>query len=375
MQGYVHIWRTEYVEAAARYRDALVELPRNGSDWHVAIGGALYASAAIGDHACVAEMLAVLEAGLREPVEPLTPGPGMSAAVPVLCVAGRYDLARGYIDRFRALDVDGSSSTHVDTGRCHYAFFADGDAWRLYGYAAALLERGERSAEPRTIHMAQTYQGVALVKLGAVEAGEELLRVARAGASSHRLHLIAQFANIYLADSLTNRQQLDEAEALLVECEVQEEQSALWSAVRCISWARVARRRRDPKAARVCVDSALSVCGPLSPGYGAQATAILSTVVLELDDDPSRAAALARESLRRLDEVGTWCYDVAIRVNCADVLASTGDRASAEQALAVACAQIEARAARIDDPVRRESFLAGVPENAHALALARAWSC
>jgi hypothetical protein len=372
MQGYVHIWRTEYAEAAARYREALVELPRNGFDWHVAIGGALYASASIGDHDRVAEMLAVLEAGLREPAERLMPGPGMSEAVPVLCVAGRYDLARGYIDRFCA-DMDGVSSIDVDTGRCHYVFFADADPWRLYGCATALLERGERSAEPRTIHMAQAYQGVALVKLGVVEAGEDLLRLARAGARSHRLHLIAQFANICLADSLTNRQQLDEAEALLVECEVHEEQSAFWSAVRCISWARVAGQRRDAERARVAVDSALSECGPLSPGYGAQATAILSTVVLELEGDPPRAAALARESLRRLDEVGTWCYDVAIRVNCADVLASAGDRASAERALAVACAQIEARAAGIDDPARRESFLAGVPENAHARALARAW--
>jgi hypothetical protein len=297
----------------------------------------------------------------------------MSAAVPILCVAGRYDLVRSYIDRFNVPDRDGFSSIGVETGRCHFAFYAGGDPWTLYVYAAALLQRGERASESRTIHMGQAYKGVALVKLGAVEEGEALLRLAREGARALRLHLVAEFADICLADSLTNRWQLDEAESLFMGWRAQEGQSSLWSAVRSISWARIARRRRDSETARALIDSALTVCGPLSPGYGAQAMAILGTVVLELDGDPARAVDLARDSLRRLDRVGTWCDDIAIRVACADVLASAGERASAEQALAVACTQIEERAAGIKEPARRESYLAGVPENARALELARAW--
>src|SRR5262249_20299646 len=158
-----------------------------------------------------------------------------------------------------------------------------------------------------------------------IAAGERLLREARQAAAARGLHLVTQFADLFLADSLTNRRELDEADVLLQECREQAGKSALWAAVWSISAARIARPPRDVDAARALPASALEVCGPLSPGYAAQATAILCTVEAERGGDPAEAGRLAREALRRLDEVGTWCYDVAIRVNCADVLYATGD--------------------------------------------------
>jgi tetratricopeptide (TPR) repeat protein len=373
MEGYVYTWRTSYAEAAARYDGALAELTCGSVEWHLAMGGGLYASASIGAVARVGELLEALRAGLREPADPIAPVQGMSAAVPILCVAGQYQLARDFIGRLASPDDDSPVAAGVDVARCHYAYFADGDPWTLHGHAVAARAHGERIDEARTIHMAQTYEGVALVKLGAVEAGERLLREARAGATALGLHLVAQFADLFLADALTDRHELDEAEALLQECREQAARSALWRAVWSISAARIARRRGDFDAARALVGSALVVCEPLSPGYSAHAGAILGKLELERGGDPAQAARLVTEALRRLDSVGTWRTDVGIRINCAEVLRATGDHAAAKRALAAACAQIATRAAAIDELGFRASFLADVAENARALSLTRAW--
>ena len=52
--------------------------------------------------------------------------------------------------------------------------------------------------------------------------------------------------------------------------------------------------------------------------------------------DPTVAIALIKEGLRRLDQIGTWYNDVAIRVHSAEALDLAGNRAGAEAALAAA---------------------------------------
>jgi ATP/maltotriose-dependent transcriptional regulator MalT len=218
--------------------------------------------------------------------------------------------------------------------------------------------------------MAQAYEGVALVSLGAVEPGERRLHEAREAAASRGLHLVAQFADLFLADALTNRGALDEAEAFLRECRDQAAQSSLWSAVWSISAARILGARGDGEdSARSLLRAALDVCAALSPGYSAQAAALLGAVELARGER-ARAAELAHDALRCIDSVGTFCYDVAIRVRCADVLRGVGDHAAAARAVAAALERVEARAVAIDDPVYRGSFLAVVPENVRARALA-----
>ncbi len=66
MQGYVHTWRTQYADAAARYAEALPELLQGSVHWHLAIGGALHANASIGDFTRVVAQIEMLRRGLRE---------------------------------------------------------------------------------------------------------------------------------------------------------------------------------------------------------------------------------------------------------------------------------------------------------------------
>jgi hypothetical protein len=76
-----------------------------------------------------------------------------------------------------------------------------------------------------------------------------------------------------------------------------------------------------------------------------------------------------KESIRRLDTVGTWHNDIAIRVVSAEMLDAVGEHDLARELVAAACARIEALAAAIDDADLRASFLQNVRENARA----RAW--
>ena len=362
MAGYVHAWRTQHIEAAACFHEALLHLPRGSAAWYRAIGGGLDETSSLGDFARVGEMIAELRAGLAEQDAPIASVQGMTAAVPVLCVAGEYELARDFIGRF-ATEGEGAG-LRLAIARCHYAFFADGDPWALRAHALAAL--AQASGEARVIHMAQAYEGIALVKLGAAPRGEQMLREVRASAASLGLHLIGRFADLFLADALTNRKELDESEALLCECRAQAEQSAVWGGVWLIFSARVARRRSDFEAARELLLSAIEVFRALSPGYSAHAHGMLGNTESQRGGDPTVAIALIKEGLRRLDQIGTWYNDVAIRVYSAEALDLAGDRAGAEAALAAARAQIEARASGIDDEAFRRSYLENVPENVRA---------
>jgi eukaryotic-like serine/threonine-protein kinase len=307
--------------------------------------------------------------------------------VPILCVAGEYALARDFIRRFSVgepagagpdgapqQDIETPGSAAADIARCHYAFFAAGDPWELHGHARAARALGERSGEPRVITMAQAYEGIALVKLGAVDPGVQLLREAREASAARGLRLVGQFADLFLVDALTNRGELDQAIALLRDCQEHAAESALWAAVWSVSAARIARRRGDFDGAVERLREALAVLESLAPGYAAHAFALLGRIELERGGDPARAVALMKQGLGRLDAVGTWCHDIAIRTYGAEVLHAAGDRAAARATLAITVRQIHTRAAAIDDAALRESYLHQVPENARALWLAGAWA-
>jgi ATP/maltotriose-dependent transcriptional regulator MalT len=376
MQGYIHTWRTNYGAAAACYRDALPELSPSLVHWYSAIGGALYAAVSLGHDARVAELIDALRAGLRESGDKVPPVQGMSAAVPVLCVVGEYDLARAFIERFTPLPEDGDGSSvnaAIDVARCHEAFFTGrGGPWALLVHARAALARGERDDEPRTIHMAQAYEGTALVKLGAAERGEQRMRDARKGAVARGLHLTGQFVDLFMVESLTRRMALDEAEELLRECLQQSQPNALWNTVSAVYWGRIMWRRGNFDGARTVLRSVVDVLGPLSPGYAALANGVLSRVQ-QLTGAVDDAMSLAHQSLAHLDAVGTWYNDVIIRVRIAEIRHALGDHAGARRALDAGLAQIHSRAAMIEDAELRTSYLTCVPENVMAATFDREW--
>jgi eukaryotic-like serine/threonine-protein kinase len=378
MQGYVHVWRTSYRDAAMVYCDALGELPRGSVHWYWAIGGGIYSSASLGNFERVRELVEALRAVLAEADSPIPPIQGMSAAVPMLCIAGEHDLARAFIERFSAIDPGAPSDDEgtspvaagIDIARCHYAYFASGDAWALHTHASRALARGERTAEARVIHMAQAYQGIALIKLGDAARGEALLRLAREGSLARGLHLATQFADLFLADALTATGALDEAEAFLGECREQTLESAVWGAVWTIASARIARRRRDFDAAQRKLGEALQVCEPFAPGYAAHAHGISAVIEIERGGDVAVAVGHAREAFRRLDSIGTWQNDIAIRARSAELFERVGEHDAAREAIVRAYSKLRERAAAIEDAEARERFLSRVDENVVVMEMA-----
>jgi ATP/maltotriose-dependent transcriptional regulator MalT len=330
------------------------------------MGGALHASAHVGDFGRVGALIATLRDGLGAGEGPLPLAQGMTAAVPILCMAGEYDLAREFI---RRLSPAGSAAG-VAIARCHFAYFAEGDFWSLRAHAAAALEQGERDGEPRVIHLARAYEGIALVKLGDEAQGEALLRAAWEAATARGLHLVAHFTEVFLAGALLARRAIDEAEAFLATCSEGAGAGAITGALRSIMTARLARLRGRLDEAAAEAREAAQVCARLSPGYTAEAF----TVLARIEQDRGAASAsvrAARRALERLDAIGSWCNDTTLRVACVEVLHAAGEEALARRVLASTAAEVEARAARIDDPAHRARFLERVPANAQALALAR----
>jgi ATP/maltotriose-dependent transcriptional regulator MalT len=372
MQGYVHNWRTSYVDAAACYREALPILPPASVHWYAAMGGGLHASASIGDFGHVAELIITLRSGLLDQVGAVPPGQGMNAALPILCIGGHYELARDFVQRFASIDAraadDPNAVARLDIARCHYTYFAEGDPWALRGHALAAISRGES----RTIHMAGVYEGIALVMLGDLAAGEQRLREVRATAKKAGLGLAVQFSEIFLAEALLRRGPLEAAEAFLEECREEALTSALRASIWTIAAGVVANRRGDLDGAAARVRGAIQICEPLSPGYAADALAILARIE-RTRGKADLALETARQSLDRLETVGTWCNGVATRVACAEILDGAGERAEARRAIAPARDRVVSCAASIDDPALRASYLERVPENARTLVMARAW--
>jgi tetratricopeptide (TPR) repeat protein len=376
MQGYVHVWRADNAAAAAAYHAALADLPAGSVHWYLSMGGALHASANVGEFDRLAGLVASLEHNLGAGGDPLPAVPGMTTGVAVLCMAGEHDLARAFLARLVPAGATVGaplSAAAIDIARCHFACFAEGDFWSLRAHAAAALARGEGPPAPRVLHMARLYEGVALVKLGFVEEGERILRAAWEEAPAAGLQLVAQLAEVFLAASFTTRGALDDAEALMLASRSADPASVIFGALRAIVEARVARKRGRLDEAAATARAAARVLDHFSPGYTAEALAVLARVEHDRGD-AAAALSAGRRAVALIDLIGTWWYDTSIRAGAAEALYAAGDRDLARRVVADALAQVEARAAQIDDPVYRERFVDHVSTHLFLRDRARRWS-
>lgn len=129
----------------------------------------------------------------------------------------------------------------------------------------------------------------------------------------------------------------------------------------------------DPAEAEAEARAAVAMSPLRSPDL-LRSQAVLARVLLaraqpaEALELASRAVCAMRE--RRGIEEG----EASILLVHAEALRATGRVEQAREAIAAARARLLERAARIDDPVWRQSFLENVPEHARTLALAGEWT-
>jgi hypothetical protein len=89
---------------------------------------------------------------------------------------------------------------------------------------------------------------------------------------------------------------------------------------------------------------------------------------------PDEAAAVAREGLDLLARLGgTGFSEVPFRVAAAEAFAAAGELDEGRRALRAALDHIAIRADKIPEPLVKERYLTGRPENIRARELARDW--
>ncbi len=375
-----HRWRGENALARECAQKCLALLPRSGRRWFVAAGETVEACARIGDegelHRAVDDLCDVSSAG------GLT-APHLVALTRAACVlmsAGNYPSAD---DLLRTIDAayelarreedDPLATAHVYRTRAYRALVAGdtGSALSMYNVAIANYEQaGDTRAACRHLVSA----AAACIELGAYDEAERAL--ADAQASAEQMGLSGVTANVlHHQGALLSR--LGDPEAAVsraeraIEAFVAQGDRSMEAAARLYRAIFLADASSLERAERE-VHSAMDVAGAPAP-LKALGHAVLARIYLQ-NVGAHRAEAPAREANRILDALGGVEEGEAyIRLVFAETLEAMGDHEAAREAIKTARVRILERAAMIQDPAWKQSFLERVRENARTLELAKQW--
>ncbi|MFO0759364.1 MAG: protein kinase [Byssovorax sp.] len=239
----------------------------------------------------------------------------------------------------------------------------------------------ERVGDRFTAGFATVQHGGALIALGRYADAERLLGGALASASAMGLGLIITGARLYLPIALAHRGALDQARevASTVLATSIKAQNPHTIRMAHLALARVHLLAADlDAAAREASEVALA--RPSAPGepmtaplLQAEGNALLAAIELRRRRPAEALAAADRAFAWRASHGEVGHVDALLHLSRAEALDALGRVEEARTALATALDRLLARAARIDDPALRQSFLSAVPENARTLSLATTW--
>ncbi|MGK4008993.1 protein kinase [Sorangium sp. So ce1036] len=250
-----------------------------------------------------------------------------------------------------------------------------------YGDPAASLECTEQSipaylqtGDLRNACLSRVNAAHCLVQLGVYGSAEAGLRDALAEAERMGLHNVAAFAKQNLGLLWTQQGDLAAARAVTVEAiEAFAAQANRRQEARSRAYhAAILTRLGSLGAADDEAGAAVAMLAHV-PTLQALALAVRARVLLE-QGRAREALEAARRGLGLLVAVGgTEEGEAQIRLGYAEALRASGHLEAAREAIGVAMQRLVARAQRISDPARRQSFCQAVPENAKTFALAALW--
>jgi len=230
----------------------------------------------------------------------------------------------------------------------------------------------ERAGVPRAWCLASTEVGLALLLLGDGEGAVRTLETTLATAERLGLALAVAAARNNLGAALARVGRLAEARRVEEQAvrDFAQQQDARTEGASRIYLAEILLASGDAEAAaREAARSVELLAGaPLTRPY---ALATLARARLA-DGRAVEALELATEAMQNVAEVEE--AEATVRLVHAEALDAVGEKAAAREAIVVASNRLHERAARISDATLRESFLHGVPDNAHTLALHARWS-
>ncbi|HEY6560924.1 MAG TPA: protein kinase [Polyangiaceae bacterium] len=382
IQAEAHNWRGEYTRAVQCGTEALRCLephtasPEIAERWAHAAHQVIWASALIGNVEEVERLTHLL----------LTNAPEKPAELWVMALAiatghaidvGRMALAKKGLEWLERHGQPLAEKDPITAGviKSTYAGFEVA----RYNVAAALRlheaasQDFQRAGHQRWHSVARICVGALRLSLGDYEHAESALRVALTVGT--RIGIAPTVPRVNLALALARQQRTEQAEELFQVAldEFQAQQDHRGAAFTHICLARLYLDRAEYARAEAQARVAASE-RDVPASLRAYAVGILAAALLA-ERRVTDALRAASEAFQLLD-VPSGLHDhgdAFVRLVYAEALFAAGQEAHASAALSSARERLMDRAARVDDPELRESFLSRVPENARILQLAEEW--
>lgn len=375
LQSNAHVWQTDFARGLTRGLEAFSLLAPGTGPWFGAGTDALYAAPGVGDFAHVD---ALVEAMRDRPLRgPLTAEYGLAVlnGITALAWAGRSDGIDSFVARVPSALIACEGQDPAAAGWLHCARSVGegilaGEPEPALSGAIAAATAFEQAGDVRGAATAEFLLGSAWFGLGQYARAVEMLREARGAASRHGLHFVSAMATILLATTLNRSGAVDVALEEL-ETLTGTQSRLLRGLVRaCAAAAWLAKGDLD-RALPLATES-FDLLGPDSPG-APRALAVL--IALRRGDlqTARREAEVAFEALARVRPFNLT-GEAEVTLVYVEAMAASGELARARDAAAAGARRIERRAAKIEDPALRASYLESVPVNARLLARAREWS-
>ena len=324
----------------------------------------------------IAEALGVEEAPFVSEAATVERWSSLAISLRWLWPVGRYEPARRLAPRlFAAADAIGPRdpllAARVADVKSMQALF-DGDLGAHLRSLSGLVSAYELAGDLREATRARGYLGDFYKELGQYERSETLLRAAQAAVEKLGIAHSANVGN--LVHSLGRLGALEEARTLIeAALASSREASVLYlEGVQALFAADIHALMGDLDRAFARASLALERLRDI-PGLCAAAYARLAQIELAREKN-TEALVAARAAAERLDALGGMEEGEAlVRLSLAEALHATGDHAAARDAIRKARDALLTRAATLDEPELRASFLGRVTENVRTLELAEEW--
>ena len=294
-------------------------------------------------------------------------------AVTPMLLAGDRERADALLVRIEAMSLAGMplAEAHLARARASSAFRGEKDLGAYVEFTRAGIERLEAAGDERTLAQQRTNLGYALTLLGAPET-EQVLEDGIREAERLGLPLQAGTHRQNLGLVLARQGRISEALAL-ERASIETFRGAgdkRFEAASHVYLSTILELARDfegaESSARVALDMAASYPTRKATSLGALAAALLGR------GEPLAALVAAREGMALLATLGALEEgEEKLRFVHAAALEANGQTAEAARELAIARERLRERAARIQDPGWRRSFLENVPENVALLGAAK----
>jgi eukaryotic-like serine/threonine-protein kinase len=380
LQAEARNWRGENAEALALASEAMTLLPKGKAAWFAAAREAIITAHKVGSRDRVLEIVASVgrEQGAGEEASreaQAARGMALAWGATMLLYAGKYVEAEAILSQLS----DDALVTAVSEPRLHAVVHRAKAIWAFYRtrpeaprWLETALSGFEQAGDLRNASITRADLGFVFLEFGAYTQAERLFR--QSLIEAERMGLFTSIAQVKqnLGLALLGLGRLEEAAS--VEREAAEALHAQGQkrvgGLAETYLARILLRRGEHGPAEAAARRAVGLLDA-APGSRAMALAVLAQTLLK-QGNQNEGLDRAREAMDLLRSLGALEEGEAlVRLTFAEALSAACDP-TVSTIIGEARAALLARAANIEDPAMRKSFLECVEENAATLALASA---